>query len=253
MTNTSRPAPAVGDACDPRDIHHHERIDPHVASRALSDVILGAQDGLVNTLGVVLAVAAASQSPRVVLAAGVAAALAESVSMAAVAYTSSAARGALYRSELAREYRHVAAVPRLERNEVRRLYHSKGFRGELLDRVVDTICANRDVWVAVMMAEEHQLADVSRRQSWNAALVVGVSALIASLLPVLPFLGFVGLRLVHAALAAVGIGAAVLFGLGAFKASVTTGRRSRSGLELVAIGLGSAAIGYAIGAVLGQP
>lgn len=57
----------------------------------LRDVILGGQDGLVNVLGVTLGVAAASGDTRLVLAAGLAATFAESVSMAAVAYTSSLA------------------------------------------------------------------------------------------------------------------------------------------------------------------
>ena len=94
---------------------HHAAVDPHVRGRWLSDVILGAQDGLVNTLGVVLGVAAASGLTRVVLASGLAAAFAESASMAAVAYTSSLARGDLFRSEKAREERHVLHDPRIPR------------------------------------------------------------------------------------------------------------------------------------------
>ena len=112
--------------------NHHDKRDPHVRSRWLSDVVLGAQDGLVNTLGVVLGVAAASADARVVFAAGMAAGLAESFSMAAVGYTSSVARGDLFRSEREREYRHVEATPGLEREEVRAIYVRKGFHGELL-------------------------------------------------------------------------------------------------------------------------
>jgi VIT1/CCC1 family predicted Fe2+/Mn2+ transporter len=55
------------------------------------DLILGGQDGLVNVLGVVLGVAAATLSTRVVLIAGLAATFAESISMGAVAYTSAKA------------------------------------------------------------------------------------------------------------------------------------------------------------------
>lgn len=40
---------------------------------------------------------------------------------------------------------------------MRALYVKKGFEGDLLERVVATICANKDVWVALMMAEEHEL------------------------------------------------------------------------------------------------
>jgi VIT1/CCC1 family predicted Fe2+/Mn2+ transporter len=226
--------------------HHAER-DPHVRSRWLSDVVLGAQDGLVNTLGVVLGVAAASADARVVFAAGMAAGIAESLSMAAVGYTSSAARGDLFRSEREREYRHVELTPEIEREEIRELYAKKGFHGDLLDRVVDTICADKDVWVAIMMAEEHELLPIDRRASMRSAAVVGVSALAGSVLPVVPF-ALLGLR--ASVVAALAFGAALLFGLGAFKASVTAGRRSKSGVELALIGMASAVAGYVIGALL---
>jgi vacuolar iron transporter family protein len=226
--------------------YHAER-DPHVKSRWLSDLVLGAQDGLVNTLGVVLGVAAASSDARVVFAAGMAAGIAESLSMAAVGYTSSVARGDLFRSERAREYRHIEVTPAIERDEVRALYAKKGFEGELLERVVTTICADKDVWVALMMAEEHELLPIDRRASLRSAAVVGVAALVGSVVPVVPF-AVLGLR--ASVLVALGLGAALLFALGAFKASVTAGRHGRSGLELALIGMASALAGYAVGAVL---
>lgn len=227
---------------------HHDGEDPHVRSRWLSDVVLGAQDGLVNTLGVVLGVAAASASTRIVFASGLAAGVAEAVSMAAVAYTTSVARGDLFRSERAREYRHVERTPEIEREEIRAIYAAKGFEGELLDRVVETICRDRDVWVAVMMAEEHGLVEVDRGASLRAAAIVGVAALLGAVAPVLPF---AWLTLRASVIAALGLGAVVLFGLGAYKARVTSGRPGKSGVELAVIGLASAVAGYAIGALFG--
>ncbi len=228
----------------------HDKRDPHVRSRWLSDVVLGAQDGLVNTLGVVLGVAAASADARVVFAAGMAAGLAESFSMAAVGYTSSVARGDLFRSECEREYRHVETSPALEREEIRAIYVQKGFHGELLDRVVETICTNKDVWVAVMMAEEHELTAIDTATSVRSAAVVGVAALAGSVVPVVPF-ALLGLR--AGVIAALVLGAVLLFALGAYKAAVTAGRRMRSGTELAVIGMASAMVGYAIGWALAPP
>jgi VIT1/CCC1 family predicted Fe2+/Mn2+ transporter len=224
---------------------HHDHVDPHVRGRWLSDLILGAQDGLVNTLGVVLGVAAASSSTHITFAAGLAAAVAESVSMAAVAFTSSSARGELYRAERARERRHIELTPSVEREEVRQIYEAKGFAGDLLERVVDTICANREVWIEVMMAEEHALGPVDRRASLRSAAVVGAASLAGSVLPVLPF----GLWPRAAAMAiALAAGALGLFGLGAIEGKMTTGRPARSGLAIVAIGIASAMLGYLVGA-----
>lgn len=231
---------------DRRALRHHELIDPHVRGRWLSDLVLGAQDGVVNSLGVILGVAAASRSAPVVLASGLAAAVAEAISMAAVAYTSQMARGDLYRAERAREYRHIADVPAIERDEIRTLYAKKGFDGELLERVVDTICANKDVWVAVMMAEEHHLVDVGRASGLRSAAIVGLSALAGAALPVLPY----AVIPQDATLGALFVGGALLWGLGAFKSKVTVGRPLRGGLSLATIGVLSAIAGYAVGALL---
>ena len=226
------------------DRDFHARVDPHRHNSELSDVILGGQDGLVNVLGVILGVAAATAEVRIVLAAGLAAALAESVSMAAVAYTTRRADQALYESEAARERRHFERVPALETEEVRAMYRAKGFQGALLDQIVATITANKDVWLAVMMAEELHLAPVDKRRAPRAALVVGVAALVGLALPLVPFL----LVSVPAATwLAVAISAITLFAVGAYKSVRTIGSWVSGGLEMTAIGLAAAAVGWLVG------
>jgi predicted membrane protein (TIGR00267 family) len=245
---TSSPAPEKEGAL--AEERRYLGVDPHRPGSAIADVILGGQDGIVNALSVLLGVAAASDNGRVVLAAGVATALAGAVSMAAVAYTSRAAEGARYESERAREYRHVTHAPTIERAEVRDLYASKGFRGELLERIVSTITQDRDVWVAVMMSEEHHLAPIERRARLRAAFVVGLSALVGSLVPLSPF---PFLHPSQAATASMAVSALVLFGAGAYKARTTIGSPLRSGIELAGIGLFAALVSYAIGALFRIP
>jgi predicted membrane protein (TIGR00267 family) len=230
--------------------HYHDHVDPHKGASALSDVILGGQDGLVNVLGVILGVAAATSDTRIVLVAGLAATFAESVSMGAVAYTSTLADADFYESERAREYRHIQAVPGLERDEIRRIYQEKGFSGELLDRIVNTITRDEDVWVAVMMADELQLAPVDRRTAARSALVVGVAAIVGSLIPLLPF---AVLPVQFGMLIAIALAAVVLFAVGAYKARLTVGHPGKSGLEMAVIGTLSALAGYLVGVLLKVP
>ena len=232
------------------DVEHHTRRDPHRQASALSDIILGGQDGLVNVLGVILGVAAATGDAHIVLVAGLAATFAESVSMGAVAYTSTRADADFYESERAREYRHVQAVPSLEADEIRRIYQAKGFSGNLLDRIVTTITADPDVWVAVMMAEEHQLAPINRRTALRSALVVGLAAIVGSLVPLAPFL-FLPVQM--SMWVAVGLSALVLFAVGAVKARMTVGHPGKSGLEMAVIGTVSALVGYVVGVLLKVP
>jgi VIT1/CCC1 family predicted Fe2+/Mn2+ transporter len=233
-----------------KDVLHHIERDPHHRATSLSDFILGAQDGLVNVLGVILGIAAATNDARIVLVAGLATTFAESISMGAVAYTTTLADADLYQSEREREYRHIEEIPNLEKQEVRDIYEEKGFQGELLDHIVDTVTANQDVWVALMMAEEHQLSPIDRKQAWRAAWVVGLSAVIGSLIPLAPF---PFLSVLTSMWVSVLMTAAVLFAIGAYKARVTVGRPLRSGLQMAVIGTVSALAGFAVGALLKVP
>ncbi len=225
--------------------------DPHSSGSRLSEIILGGQDGLVNVLGVILGVAAATNDPQIVLAAGMAATFAESVSMGAVAYTSTRAENDLYRSEQEREFRHIRLAPELEEKEVREIYARKGFEGKTLDKIVDVITANPDVWVEVMMAEEHQLNPPEKQGSAvKSALVVGFAAIVGSLIPLVPFV----LLPVHTSMVvSLVIAALTLFIVGAYKARITVGNPGRSGLEMAVIGTVSALVGYAVGLIFKVP
>ena len=113
----------------------------------LRDVILGGQDGLVNILGIILGVIAGGGSNTVLIVAGFAAAITESISMGAVGYTSSMSERDYYQAEQTREKAAIAASPAAERDEIRAIYAAKGFEGKLLDDVVATITANRETWL----------------------------------------------------------------------------------------------------------
>lgn len=232
------------------EVVHHTRTDPHKGNTGLSDFILGAQDGLVNVLGVALGLAAATNDSRVVLVAGLATAFAESISMGAVAYTTTLADADLYQSEREREYRHIQEAPTLETKEIRDIYEGRGFNGELLDHIVQTITANKDVWVAVMMAEEHKLAPVDRKTAFRAAWMVGGSAILGSLIPTFPFLF---LPVAPSMWISASVTALVLFAIGVYKARVTVGRPVRSGVEMMLIGIASAMAGFLVGVILKVP
>ncbi|NWG07810.1 MAG: VIT1/CCC1 transporter family protein [Chloroflexi bacterium] len=228
----------------------HDHHDPHHGEFFLSDVILGGQDGLVNVLGVILGVAAATADSRIVIAAGLAATFAESISMGAVAYTSKLAEHDLYHSEREREHRHIHFAPDVEIEEIREIYRKKGFDGETLDKIVEVITSNPDVWVNVMMSEEFQLTPPEKSKAFRSALLVGLSALIGSLIPLAPFF-FLNVSI--SIWFAVVIAALTLFIVGAYKARVTVGKPFRSGMEMAVIGTVSALAGYVVGLLFKAP
>jgi len=219
-------------------------------SNRLSDVILGGQDGLVNVLGVILGVAAASQDTRIVLAGGLAATFAESISMAAVAYTSKAAERDFYSSELAREKREIKEIPQMEEDEIREIYRRKGFHGKLLEKIVRVITSNEKVWLETMMSDELKLSPVEKKRPYSAALIVGFSAIIGSLVPLMPFFF---LKVQEGIYTSMFVSAIVLFLVGVIKAKLTIGGWGRSGLEMAVIGIVSALAGYGVGLLFTAP
>jgi len=228
----------------------HDQHDPHHGEFRLADVILGGQDGLVNTLGVILGVAAATADARIVIAAGLAATFAESISMGAVAYTSKLAENDLYHSERAREYRHIHLAPDVEVEEIRGIYRRKGFEGETLDKIVSVITSNPDVWVNVMMSEEFQMSPPVKSKAFNSALLVGFSALVGAFIPLFPFF-FLDVNLSIGL--SIFIAAVTLFSVGVYKARVTVGKPFRSGMEMAIIGTLSAMAGYVVGVIFKVP
>jgi predicted membrane protein (TIGR00267 family) len=242
-TNTTQLGRAVrlsGDARKRSPLLRHENRSNH----SLRDVILGGQDGLVNMLGIALGVVAAGGSSHVLVVTGLAAAMTESISMGAVAYTSFGSDRDFYLAERAREKTEIAAQPNEEREEITEIYAGKGFKGKLLDDVVSTIMSNRDTWVNTIMDEALHLQPVEKQSLMRSALIVTLATLIGHLIPLFPFI--VAAR-TPAIIAAIALSGVTLFAVGVYSAKTLVGDWRKSGLQMVAIGLGAAALGFLIG------
>jgi len=229
------------------ELEAHKKLH-HIGTR-LSDVILGGQDGIVNVLGLVLGVAAASGSPRIIIAAALSTTFAESLSMAAVSFTSTQADRDYYEGQVELEKEHIRRFTDIEREEIRRIYELKGFSGKQLDEIVHTITSDVRRWIDVMMAEELKISPVEKGGALRSAGIVGIAAIIGSLIPVVPFFGLPAWAAVAGSISLAGVS---LFIVGAYKAKVTVGVWWKAGLQLLGIGLVTALVGYAIGAAVAR-
>lgn len=210
----------------------------------LRDVILGGQDGLVNILGIILGVIAGGGSNTVLLATGFAAAITESISMGAVGYTSTVSERDYYQAERERESGEIRDMPEVEKQEIRQIYAGKGFEGELLERVVETITANRDRWLDTMMNEELHLQPVQSADIMRSAVVITIATLIGHLIPLVPFLL---ISRTPALITAIIVSGVVLFAVGVYSAVTLVGDWRLSGLRMLVIGLGAAGVGFLVG------
>ncbi|HKN06540.1 MAG TPA: VIT1/CCC1 transporter family protein [Thermoplasmata archaeon] len=224
--------------------------EQHPHPTLLSDFILGSQDGLVNVLGILLGLVAASfvtSVPRpLIIIAGLSALAAESLSMGAVAYTSTYSRLRLYHSERRREQREMREVPELEREEVRVILRGWGYEGTELEDMLRRIEAKPKAWLDLMMAFELNLSYIPPEAPRRSAVVVGSATVLGHFVPLIPF--FVPeISLVNAAIIASILSGFMLFGIGTYEARVTSGSIWRSGLRMTAIGLASGFAGFILG------
>jgi len=217
--------------------------------KLIREVIYGATDGLVTSLGFVIGVFGALHDSRIILITGIAGATAGSLSMGFSAYISSKSQMEFFLAEIERERREMKEMPDKEREEIRKIYRAKGFQGEELEMVVRRITSKPSVWLRVMMEEELGLLVESFETPWVIGGVTALSYAAAAFLPILPYAG----PSPQAAFPwSVGISIVALFILGAGKTYWTRLSAWRSGLEIVGIGIISALVGYGIGHLAGN-
>jgi len=217
--------------------------------RAIREVVYGATDGVVTSLGFIMGVFGALHDSRIILITGIAGASAGSLSMGLSAYISSKSQAEFFLAEIERERAEMQEMPDKERDEVRKIYRAKGFQGQELEMVVRQITKDPNVWLRCMMEEELGLIVESMDNPWLVGVVTALSYLSAAFLPIIPY----ALQSPMAAFPwSVGISVLALFGLGAGKTRLTHTPLLKSGLELMLIGLLSAVVGYGIGRITGS-
>ncbi len=231
----------------PADPISHET---HLRPTLLSDFILGSQDGLVNVLGILLGLTAAGTGGRIILIASLAALAAESISMGAVAYTSTLSRRELYLAEIERETREMREVPEVEKEEVRTFLRDWGYAGSELEQMLELIASKPKAWLNMMMAFELNLAEVRPEQARNSGLIVLGATTVGSVIPVLPFLLGIGPP-IHAAIISVVLAGASLSGIGWYSARTTIGSVWAGAGRMLLIGLGAGFAGFLVGHLIG--
>jgi VIT1/CCC1 family predicted Fe2+/Mn2+ transporter len=209
--------------------------------------VLGANDGIVSTAGLVLGVAGASASPSAILVAGVAATVAGSISMAGGEYTSVSAQRDSELASLAKERAELRAYPERELRELAWFYEQKGLSLELATKVAQEL-SSKDALKAHAEAELgiDSSAHVSPGQAAISSFVAFAGG---SLLPLLAVTGpWVGYR-IPVTVAAVVLSLAITGYVGAKIGGAKSGPAI---LRNVLVSILTMGITYAIGSLVGN-
>ncbi|WP_235834282.1 VIT1/CCC1 transporter family protein [Actinomadura logoneensis] len=145
--------------------------------------VLGANDGIVSTAGIVVGVAGATAQESTLLLAGLSGLLAGSLSMAAGEYVSVSTQRDTEQAFLATERRELADDPEAELDELTQAYLDKGLSPEVARQVAVELTA-RDA-LAAHAATEANVDPYQLTSPWQAAVASFVAFTVGALLPLL--------------------------------------------------------------------
>jgi len=236
-----------GDLTDEYD--HDEPHGPGMAGRLnwLRAGVLGANDGIVSTAGIVIGVAAATSETATIVTAGIAGLAAGAMSMAVGEYVSVSSQRDSERATLAKERRELRETPEDELAELAGLYAAKGLTPEVAQTVaeqltaVDALAAHAEVELGI---DPDGLANPGHA-AWASFLAFVVGAL----LPLLAMALFpTGVRVVLTVVAVV----LALALTGVVSARLGHAPWSRPVLRNVLGGSLAMAVTYGIGSLVGR-
>lgn len=219
------------------------------AGNALRAAVLGANDGLVSNMSLVMGVAGASAAEQTILLAGLAGLIAGACSMAMGEWLSVTSARELAEQQIATEADELQRFPDQEREELILIYQSKGLSEAEATSVADRLLGQDGAAVDTLAREE---LGVDPKELGGSAWVAGGSSFvlfsIGAIFPVAPFFFLTGTIAVIASLLSGGFALAMI-GIGT---SLFTGRGVLfSAFRQIAIGYAAAAVTYGVGAVVG--
>lgn len=215
----------------------------------IRQVTFGLNDGVVSIFALLAGLAGAGQSSETILITLLAASVAGALSMAAGEYVSNKSEADYYRHEIEQERLEIELCPHVEKEELRLIYRRKGFEGEMLENIVDTITRDKDLWVREMVVDELGVADDEPEGGFKTSFVILLSFLGGAAFPTLPYVlaGPLGAGGEEAFIGATCVTVLGLFMAGAMKKFVTGVNWLKSGLEMLGVGFFAFIISYLIG------
>lgn len=236
----------IGTDEDPQ--HWHEQTDATSGNRvnALRAAVLGANDGIVSTAGLVMGVAGATSDRTALLIAGVAGLVAGAMSMGTGEYVSVSTQRDSEKSILRLEAEELEAMPETEQRELAKMYQEKGLDAELATKVAaqltahDALAAHADIEFGI---DPDELTN-----PWHAAWASMISFTLGALLPLLCVVLVPASARIIVTVLAVVIALAIT---GFVSARLSLSPRLRAIVRNVLGGLLSMGVTYLIGSLVG--
>jgi vacuolar iron transporter family protein len=220
-----------------------------IGGNALRAAVLGANDGLLSNLSLVMGVAGADLSSHSVMITGIAGLLAGASSMAIGEWISVQSSRELNESQIATEADELAVAPEEEEEELALIYEAKGLPKDQAQALAKRLINDKDKALDTLVREELGIDPKDLGGSpWEAAGASFLLFAIGATIPVLPFIFTDGPAAVRIAILLSGLG---LFGMGAGITLITGRSALFSGTRQLLFGLAAAGLTYLIGHLIG--
>ncbi len=237
--------------------HDEEAIRQRVGKKRqtyLGDAVLGGIDGSVTTFAIIAGSMGGGFPVAVIIVLGLANLLADGFSMAASNFLRAKSDREEVESARESEESHIRMIPRGEKQEIRQIFANKGFKGEILEKVVEGITSDKNLWIDTMLTEELGL-QLEGHHPIRSGATTFCAFIMVGLIPLFPFLIFPGSAIQFQFLVSSVVTGLAFLAIGVVKGSILRKPKLRSGIFTLLIG-GAAALlafttGYAVRVLYG--
>ena len=220
-----------------------------MGGNALRAAVLGANDGLVSNLSLVMGVAGADLAGHAILVTGLAGLLAGSCSMALGEWLSVNTARESSQRQIATEAAELEQIPDEEKEELSLIYQAKGLPEDLAKSHAEQLIANKKTALDTLVREELGIdPEELGGSAWAAAGTSFLLFAVGAIFPVAPYFALAGMPAVIASLAASGL---ALFLIGAGTTLFTGRGVLASGVRQLVVGYAAAGVTFAVGKLIG--
>lgn len=213
----------------------------------IRQIVFGMNDGIVSIFALLAGVFGGGLAPTEIVITLLAATIAGALSMAAGEFISGKSERNYFENEIKQERLELKLIPEVEKEELRLIYRKKGFSGELLEKIVDQITKDPDLWVKEMVIDELGIAELEMGNEVKGTLVIFISFIGGAMFPTLPYMIFQALNSVDLFWIATFVTFFGLFLVGAMKKFITGVNWLKSGVEMLVVGTFAFVASYFIG------
>jgi vacuolar iron transporter family protein len=209
--------------------------------------VFGSMDGLLVPLGVVSGVAGGTGSTKAVVIAGIAEAFAGALSMGAGEFLSGRAEAQVQQAEIREEHLSIRDNPEFELEEMALLLEHEGIKMPDARIIAEKLQKSPSAFSRTMIQKELGLDPEPKTVRFAEGVTIGVSYLIGSLVPLMPYFLF---KIPTALPTSIGVTFFVLAGVGVVRGSLARIGLFRSALEVLSVGALTGGGGYLLGTFL---